>query len=133
METATRLEIKPPDIEPGKQPPDRIGFPNDRGGFCIYNSIFCYFRKTQLIEAMQAVKQIVKPNEKRQVVIDLPADFLADEVEVIILPVLEPVKAISDSEQNLTEEQKLLLAFPVATDEDIEFIEEKRRHFNSWK
>jgi thiamine pyrophosphate-dependent acetolactate synthase large subunit-like protein len=80
---------------------------------------------------MQAVKQIVKPNEKGQVVIDLPADFQAEEVEVIILAMKQ--KTPEQLEKERLEEMQLLLNGPVATDEDIEFIEEKRRHFNSWK
>lgn len=34
---------------------------------------------------MRALKMIVRPNEHRKVVIELPADFQAEEVEVIVV------------------------------------------------
>lgn len=83
---------------------------------------------------MQAVKKIVKPDEHGRITIELPTDFRVGEVEVIVLQ--HPNKLnqeITAPDSSLTEEQKLLLAFPVATEEDIAFIEEKRRHLNEWK
>lgn len=83
---------------------------------------------------MQAVKKIVKPDEHGRIVIELPTEFRAEEVEVIVLQYPhESNLEITTPNSPLTEEQKLLLAFPVATEEDLAFIEEKRRHMNEWK
>ena len=83
---------------------------------------------------MQAVKKIVKPDEHGRIVIELPTEFRAEEVEVIVLRYPnESNQGITTPNSPLTEEQKLLLAFPVATEEDLAFIEEKRRHMNEWK
>ena len=83
---------------------------------------------------MQAVKKIVRPDEHGRIIIQLPSEFRAEEVEVIVLQYPnESDQGIMTPDSPLTEEQKLLLAFPVATEEDLAFIEEKRRHVNEWK
>ncbi len=82
---------------------------------------------------MQAIRTIVKPNERRQVTIDLPVDFLADSVEVIVLPYQQINMPSAEVASPLTDEQKLLMAFPVATDDDLLFISEKRQHLNQWQ
>ena len=82
---------------------------------------------------MQAIRTIVKPNERRQVTVDLPIDFLADSVEVIVLPYQQTIVLSAEGASTLTDEQKLLMAFPVATDDDLLFIDEKRQHLNQWK
>ena len=83
---------------------------------------------------MQAVKQIVRPDEYGRIITDLPAEFRAEQVEVIVLQY--PGGSNQETmapDSTLTEEQKLLLAFPVATEDDLLFIEEKRQHVNEWK
>lgn len=83
---------------------------------------------------MQAVKQIVRPDKYGRITIELPTEFRAEEVEVIVLQYSnESNQGIRASDSPFTEEQKLLLAFPVATEEDLAYIEEKRRHLNEWK
>lgn len=83
---------------------------------------------------MQAVKKIVRPDEHGRIVIELPSEFRAEEVEVIVLQYPNELNSgVTTPNSPLTEEQKLLLAFPVATEEDLAFIEEKRRHINEWK
>ena len=75
---------------------------------------------------MQAVKQIVRPDEHGRITIDLPAEFRAEQVEVIVLLHLsEPNQEITTADSPSTEEQKLLLAFPIATEGDLTFIEKK--------
>ena len=75
---------------------------------------------------MQAVKQIVRPDEHGQVIIDLPAEFRPEQVEVIVLQHLsEPNQEITTADSTLTEEQKLLPAFPVATEEDLNSSKKK--------
>jgi hypothetical protein len=82
---------------------------------------------------MQAYKTTAKPDAQKRVTIELPEEFTDEPVEVIILASPKTTPSVPEpAPGELTEEQKLLLAFPVAT-EDIEFIEEKRRHLNSWK
>jgi hypothetical protein len=58
------------------------------------------------------------------VTIELLADFEGSEVEIIVLQ-SEKVEKPSFNEGEPNEFQKKLLEFPIATDEDIEFIEEK--------
>lgn len=83
---------------------------------------------------MQAVKKIVRPDEYGRIIIELPTEFRAEEVEVIVLQYPgELNQEIMTLDSALTEEQKLLLAFPVATEEDLLFIEEKRQHVNEWR
>jgi|GEM_PF-2250477 len=104
---------------------------------------------------MNAIRQVVKVKNRR-VTVELPADFIAEEVEVIVLPAAtpEPVgEAIASSssvakkqhprpklnrdqdEQNspLTKLQQLLLDAPAMNEEEYEFIMEKRRALNAWK
>ncbi len=57
--------------------------------------------------------------------INLPKDFTAKRVELIILPVDEDNTDSSDFQQ-------FLLESPEMTDEEFEAIQEKRRHLNQW-
>ncbi len=85
-------------------------------------------------------------------VIEIPKDSpeIKDrEVKVIIMWEEKPVeekgkkpkktsppkkKALTKKEKmEVAEFQKFLLSFPVMTDEEYEYIQEKRRHFNEWK
>jgi hypothetical protein len=80
---------------------------------------------------MQAVRKFIKPDEHGQIVINLPADFRTEIVEVIVLRYDGQADSETvGSEQELTDEQKLLVAFPVATADDLSFIDDKRKHFN---
>lgn len=81
---------------------------------------------------MQAVRKIIRPNEHGQIVIDLPTDFQTDRVEVIILQYVETAPEVATAQTDLTDEQTLLLSFPVATEEDLRFTEDKRQHLNQW-
>jgi hypothetical protein len=92
---------------------------------------------------MNAVRQILKV-ENHRVTVQLPADFAAEEVEVIVLPAKTPGVAALDSEKPrpgklnprhsrdendplLTELQRLILEAPAMSDEEYELIMEKRR------
>ena len=101
---------------------------------------------------MNAIRQILKV-ENHRVTVELPADFAAEEVEVIVLPAevpeviadesgtqkprpenLNPRNSRNEDEQSLTELQQLLLNDKtVMSDEEYDFIEEKRRALNAWK
>ncbi len=84
---------------------------------------------------MNAVRQVVKVKNHR-VTVDLPADFTAEEVEVIVLPAEMPEPVAADQsvpDKPLTKLQQLLLDAPVMSDEEYEFIMEKRRALNAWK
>jgi hypothetical protein len=59
------------------------------------------------------------------VIIDLPADFHARKVEIIILPIEES----SDGEQNL---QDLLLEAPTLTDGELQEYERVRDWMSQW-
>ncbi|MBC7892162.1 MAG: hypothetical protein H7Y12_08125 [Sphingobacteriaceae bacterium] len=84
---------------------------------------------------MNAVRQVVKVKNHR-VTVELPANFTAEEVEVIVLPAATPEPVAADqfvSGKPLTKLQQLLLDAPVMSDEEYEFIMEKRRALNAWK
>lgn len=100
---------------------------------------------------MNAVRQVLKV-ENHQVTVQLPADFAAEEVEVIVLPAdtaevvseepesQNPRSGIIDfrdsrdeDEPPLTQLQRLILEAPAMSDEEYEFIIEKRRALNEWK
>ncbi len=57
--------------------------------------------------------------------IQLPKDFTAKRVKLIILP--------ADEEIDLTDFQKFLLDSPEMTEQEYQYISEKRQYFSSWK
>jgi hypothetical protein len=57
--------------------------------------------------------------------IQLPKDFTAKRVKLLIVS--------ADEETTLTDFQKFLLESPEMTEQEYQFIEEKRQHFESWK
>jgi hypothetical protein len=64
------------------------------------------------------------------VTIDLPPNFHAERVEIIILPVEEsPDEESSQRESNL---QKLLLNAPTLTEEELQEFESVREWMNQW-
>lgn len=75
---------------------------------------------------MQAFKQHSKIKNGK-ITIDVPPDFEAEEVEVIILPVEESLQA---KRERL---KKLLLSAPTLTEEELKEFEEVRKWLNQWK
>lgn len=73
---------------------------------------------------MQAIKQYTKVING-SIHIDLPKDFTAKRVELIILPA-------DDDELDNVAFQRFLLDSPEMTDEEFEAIEEKRGHLKQW-
>ncbi len=57
--------------------------------------------------------------------IQLPKDFTAKRVKLLIVS--------ADEENTLTDFQKFLLESPEMTEQEYQFIAEKRQHFASWK
>jgi hypothetical protein len=64
----------------------------------------------------------------------LPKSFYPrhQKVEIIILPVDEPTQQES-SPSTLTEFQKFLLNSPEMSDDEYQFLQEKRQHLQQWK
>lgn len=84
---------------------------------------------------MNAIRQILKV-ENHRVTVELPADFAAEEVEVIVLPaeVMKAVVKQHDVGKASNKFQQMLLDDKtVMSDEEYDFIEEKRRALNAWK
>ncbi len=75
---------------------------------------------------MQAFKQLSKIKNGK-ITIDVPPDFEAEEVEVIILPVEESLKS---KRERL---KKLLLSAPTLSKEELKEFEEVRKWLNQWK
>ena len=74
---------------------------------------------------MQAIRQYSEVINGR-IQIDLPKDFTAKRVELIILSAEEPEAPVEDF-------QHFLLNSPEMTDEEFQAIEEKRRHIRQWR
>jgi len=78
---------------------------------------------------MIAIRKIQKV-KSRAVTIDLPTDFHAERVEIIILPVEEsPDEESSQRESSL---QKLLLNAPTLTEQELQEFENVREWMNQW-
>jgi hypothetical protein len=73
---------------------------------------------------MQAIKQYTEVING-SIHIDLPKDFTAKRVELIIL-------SIDDDHADSSDFQQFLLNSSEMTDEEFEAIQEKRRHLNQW-
>lgn len=73
---------------------------------------------------MQAIKQYTEVING-SIHIELPKDFTAKRVELIILPA-------DDEEHDQDAFQRFLLDSPEMTDEEFQAIEEKRRHLKQW-
>lgn len=71
----------------------------------------------------------VKNNEVR---VKLPKTFKDGKVEVIVIVPAEKDKKESPDGSTLSDLQKLLLAAPELTDEELSLIEEKRKALNQW-
>ena len=84
---------------------------------------------------MQAQRTIYKV-ENNYLKLELSLDFESSFVEVIILPYqpenVEKKDTLNDKNQ-LSEFQQLLLQGPIMDDEDFNYFNEKRNHFNQWK
>lgn len=82
---------------------------------------------------MNAIRQVLKVKNHR-ITVELPADFAAVEVEVIVLPAETAASTEAVTTQPpLTKLQQLLLDDKtVMSDEEYEFIMEKRRALNAW-
>jgi hypothetical protein len=79
---------------------------------------------------MQAIKQYTDVING-SIRIDLPKDFIAKRVELIILPADEE-PPLSGS-QNASDFEQFLLDSPEMSDDEYQAIEEKRQHFKKWK
>jgi hypothetical protein len=73
---------------------------------------------------MQAIKQYTEVING-SIHINLPKDFTAKRVELIIL-------SVDDTDTDSSEFQRFLLNSPEMTDEEFQAIQEKRRHLNQW-
>lgn len=73
---------------------------------------------------MQAIKQYTEV-VNGCISIQLPKDFTAKRVKLLIVP--------ADEENDLSDFQKFLLESPEMTEQEYQFIAEKRQHFASWK
>ncbi len=73
---------------------------------------------------MQAIKEYTEVING-SIHIDLPKDFTAKRVELIIL-------SIDDNGADLSGFQRFLLNSPEMSDEEYQAIEVKRRHLNQW-
>jgi hypothetical protein len=73
---------------------------------------------------MQAIKQYTEVING-SIHVNLPKDFTAKRVELLIL-------AVDDNNPDTGNFQKLLLDSPEMTDEEYQAIQEKRRHLKQW-
>lgn len=73
---------------------------------------------------MQAIKQYTEVING-SIHVNLPKDFTAKRVELIIL-------AVDDNNPDTNNFKKLLLDSPEMTDEEYQAIQEKRRHLKQW-
>jgi hypothetical protein len=73
---------------------------------------------------MQAIKQYTEVINGC-ISIQLPKDFTAKRVKLLIVS--------ADEETNLTDFQKFLLESPEMSEQEYQFIAEKRQHFALWK
>lgn len=73
---------------------------------------------------MRALKQYTEVVDG-SIHINLPPDFTAKRVELIIL-------SADDNDTDLADFQKFLLDSPEMTDEEFQAIAEKRRHLKQW-
>jgi hypothetical protein len=74
---------------------------------------------------MQAIKQYTEVIDG-SIHIELPKNFTAKRVELIIL-------SADDNNTDASDFQRFLLDSPEMTDAEYQAIEEKRAHFNQWK
>ena len=84
---------------------------------------------------MQALRTIYKI-ENDFINISLPINFKSTFVEIIILPYNgneEMSEYKEETDEILSDFQKLLLNGPFMSDEDFNFFQDKRNHFNQWK
>jgi hypothetical protein len=79
---------------------------------------------------MQAIKQYTEV-VNGSIHVDLPKDFTAKRVELIILPADEEV-TLSVS-QKVSDFEQFLLDSPEMTDDEYQSIQEKKQHINQWK
>lgn len=73
---------------------------------------------------MQAIKQYTEVING-SIHIDLPKNFTAKRVELIIL-------SADDNPADSSDFQRFLLDSPEMSDEEFQAIEDKRRHINQW-
>lgn len=73
---------------------------------------------------------LTKKNVRRDgnlLIIELPESFVATELDVMVYPSLGSSNRNSDS--NISD---FLASLPEISEQDIHFIEEKRKHLNLW-
>ena len=82
---------------------------------------------------MNSTRKIIR-RQGNTITIELPDDFQAETVEVIMVPVEDlPKEVLPIAIDGLTELQRLLLKAPSITDEEIHSVEEKRKALNQWQ
>lgn len=79
---------------------------------------------------MEALRKIVEINNN-VLKFNIPVNFKSKYVEIIILPFHK--KDVSKEKDDLSEFQKFLLSAPVMQEEDFQYYNEKKQHFNQWK
>ncbi|MEO6547734.1 MAG: hypothetical protein ABIN94_07025 [Ferruginibacter sp.] len=78
---------------------------------------------------MEAIKQSHLKRTGNKLIITIPDSFAAEEVDVLIWP----SEKSSESVKSVLPLSEQLLNWPEMTDEELNLIEEKRKHLNSWK
>ncbi len=89
---------------------------------------------------MEAIRRIVR-REGNTLTIELPADFQAQTVELIILPADNNTDAILTdkpsvdevAKEGLTDFQRYLLTAPDLIDQEYDQIQKKRKALNQWR
>ncbi len=76
------------------------------------------------------METLTKKNIRRngnQVIIELPESFHANEVDVLVYP-----SQVEDKDSKSLSMSDYLAGWPDMPDSDLNYIEEKRKHFQAW-
>ncbi len=85
---------------------------------------------------MEAIRKVVK-RQGNTITVELPASFMAELVELIVLPLENGDEFMNagkerQQQESLTELQQNLLSWPVMSDEDYQHYQEKQQGFELW-
>lgn len=84
---------------------------------------------------MEAIRKVVR-RQGNTITVELPASFIAELVELIVLPVEAEDQGERNKDQSqgvlLTDLQQHLLSWPVMSDEEYKLYQEKQQGFESW-
>ncbi|OIN60077.1 hypothetical protein [Arsenicibacter rosenii] len=84
---------------------------------------------------MEAIRKVVK-RQGNIITVELPASFVAELVELIVLPVEAEDQGERNKDQSqgalLTDLQQHLLSWPVMSDEEYKLYQEKQQGFELW-